>query len=98
MMNYYLEEMKSNLRRLMYEEQEMTRRDYEAVEEMRGAVKAILENVEGEVSKMTRMSYTMQENRIFYRSAEPLQAAISEKRRELEEWEEICSILNNLLR
>ena len=98
MMMNYLEEMRSNLRRLMYKEQEMTRRDYEAVEEMRGAVKAILENVEDEVSKMTRMSYTMQESRIFYRSAEPLQAVISEKRRELEEWEEICSILNNLLR
>lgn len=98
MMMNYLEEMRSNLRRLMYEEQEMTRRDYEAVEEMRGAVKAILENVEDEVSKMTRMSYTIQENRTFYHSAEPLQAAISEKKRELEAWEEIYSTLNNLLR
>ena len=96
MMMEYLEEVRSSLRRLTYEKEKMSQQDYETVEEMREATKSILDGIEKEVSKMNRILYAMEANKTFYRSLESMQYAISEKKREMEEWEEIHSTLNYL--
>ena len=91
-----LEDLKSALRNLGYDEEEKRWDDFRTLDECKELTRGISDSIEVELEKLKTMQYEIQYNRKFTKLAELFQKMIEIKKAEQEGWEEILNVLNFL--
>lgn len=91
----YLEDFNDALRRLQMDG--VNQQDKETLETLKMQVKNITDILDDEHRRLFKMIQILEENRMFSRAAETLQAARSFKQREIDAWEDISSTINRLM-